>query len=181
MPRASGVCRSDENDPQPTSDERPLADRLQDMPADCPLLIRYPAIRPLLAGGPECNLHGPCGSVRSRQVYREDKIMRQRRLIIAGFATAAILAVPTTGGTQVIVSGNDEKVVWNDAGQAVFLPPGKDTVSFIDITERESPKILTSIVLENSIFGPPTNAAVSPKGEIAPVANSVTQTKDGEK
>jgi DNA-binding beta-propeller fold protein YncE len=107
--------------------------------------------------------------------------MRQRRLIIAGFATAAILAVPTTGGTQVIVSGNVEKVVWNDAGQAVFLPPGKDTVSFIDITERESPKILTSIVLENSIFGPPTNAAVSPNGEIALVANSVTQTKDGEK
>ena len=107
--------------------------------------------------------------------------MRQRHLIIAGFATAAILAVPTTGGTQVIVSGNDEKVVWNDAGQAVFLPPGKDTVSFIDITERESPKILTSIVLENSIFGPPTNVAVSPNGEIALVANSVTQTKDGEK
>src|SRR6516162_8440740 len=122
-----------------------------------------------------------CGSVRSHQVYREDKIMRQRHLIIAGFATAAILAVPTTGGTQVIVSGNDEKVVWNDAGQAVFLPPGKDTVSFIDITERESPKILTSIVLENSIFGPPTNVAVSPNGEIALVANSVTQTKDGEK
>ena len=107
--------------------------------------------------------------------------MRQRRLIFAVLATAAILAVPTTGGTQVIVSGNDEKVVWNDVGQAVFLPPGKDTISFIDITERESPKILTSIALENSIFGPPTNLAVSPNGEIALVANSVTQTKDGEK
>ena len=58
--------------------------------------------------------------------------MRQRRLIFAVLATAAILAVPTTGGTQVIVSGNDEKVVWNDVGQAVFLPPGKDTISFID-------------------------------------------------
>ena len=107
--------------------------------------------------------------------------MRQRHLIIAGFATAAILAVPTTGGTQVIVSGNDEKVVWNEAGQAVFLPPGKDTISFIDITERENPKILTSIALENSIFGPPTNLSVSPNGEIALAANSMTQIKDGEK
>ena len=33
----------------------------------------------------------------------------------------------------------------------------------------------------NSIVGPPPNAAISPNGEIALVANSVTQTKDGEK
>jgi len=107
--------------------------------------------------------------------------MRQRLLITAVSAAAAFLALPTVGSTQVIVSGNDEKVVWNEAGQAVFLPPGKDTISFIDITERESPKILTSIALENSIFGPPTNVAVSPNGELALVANSVTQTGDGEK
>ena len=70
---------------------------------------------------------------------------------------------------------------WNDAGQPVFLPPGKDTISFIDIRDRENPKVLTSIALENSIFGPPTNLAVSPNGEIALVANSMTQIKDGEK
>jgi len=54
------------------------------------------------------------------------------------------------------VSGNDEKVLWDDAGQPVQLPPGKDTISFIDIGNRENPKILTRIALENSIFGPPT-------------------------
>jgi DNA-binding beta-propeller fold protein YncE len=69
-------------------------------------------------------------------------------------------------------------VLWDDAGKAIFLPPGKDTISFIDIGNRESPKILTNIALENSIFGPPTNVAVS--GEIALVANSITQIKDGE-
>ena len=42
-------------------------------------------------------------------------------------------------------------------------------ISFIDIGNRENPKILTNIALENSIFGPPTNVAVS--GEIALVAN----------
>jgi DNA-binding beta-propeller fold protein YncE len=78
------------------------------------------------------------------------------------------------------VSGNDEKVLWDDAGKAIFLPPGKDTISFIDIGDRENPKILTSVALENSIFGPPTNVAVHPSGEIALVANSMTQTKDGE-
>jgi DNA-binding beta-propeller fold protein YncE len=107
--------------------------------------------------------------------------MQQRHLMIAVLASTAFLALSTTAGTQVIVSGNDEKVLWDDAGQAIFLPPGKDTISFIDITDRENPKILTSIGLENSIFGPPTNVAVTPNGEIALVANSVTQIKDGEK
>src|SRR5215216_2982007 len=108
--------------------------------------------------------------------------MQDRHLSIAALASAAfLLGLPTSAGTQVIVSGNDEKVLWDDAGKAVFLPPGKDTISFIDIGDRENPKILTSIALENSIFGPPTNLAISPNGEIALVANSVTQTKDGEK
>src|SRR6516165_1556808 len=107
--------------------------------------------------------------------------MQQRLLISAVFSAAAFLALSTSGSTQVIVAGNDEKVLWDDAGQPVFLPPGKDTISFIDITDRENPKILTSIALENSIFGPPVNLAITPNAELALVANSVTQTKDGEK
>jgi DNA-binding beta-propeller fold protein YncE len=98
-----------------------------------------------------------------------------------GLAVALLPALPMKVGAQILVSGNDEKVLWDDAGQIMQLPPGKDSISFIDITDRESPKIVTSIALENSIFGPPTNLAVSPSGDIALVANSVTQTKDGEK
>lgn len=106
--------------------------------------------------------------------------MNDRHLNIAVLASAVFLALPMTAGAQILVSGNDEKVLWDDAGKAIFLPPGKDTISFIDIGERENPKILTSVALENSIFGPPTNVAVHPSGEIALVANSMTQTKDGE-
>ncbi|MGA9516730.1 MAG: YncE family protein [Pseudolabrys sp.] len=106
--------------------------------------------------------------------------MKKRHLSIAVLASAIFLALPMTAGAQILVSGNDEKVLWDDAGKAIFLPPGKDTISFIDIGDRENPKILTSVALENSIFGPPTNVAVHPSGEIALVANSMTQTKDGE-
>lgn len=106
--------------------------------------------------------------------------MKKRHLSIAVLASAVFLALPMTAGAQILVSGNDEKVLWDDAGKAIFLPPGKDTISFIDIRDRENPKILTSVALENSIFGPPTNVAVHPSGEIALVANSMTQTKDGE-
>jgi DNA-binding beta-propeller fold protein YncE len=104
--------------------------------------------------------------------------MKKRHLSIAMLAGAVFLALPMIAGAQILVSGNDEKVLWDDAGKAIFLPPGKDTISFIDIGNRENPKIVTNIALENSIFGPPTNVAVS--GEIALVANSVTQIKDGE-
>ena len=104
--------------------------------------------------------------------------MQKRHSSIAMLAGAVFLALPMSAGAQILVSGNDEKVLWDDAGKAIFLPPGKDTISFIDIGNRENPKILTNIALENSIFGPPTNVAVS--GEIALVANSVTQIKDGD-
>lgn len=106
---------------------------------------------------------------------------RCRFLVAVGLAATVYCALPTNVRAQILVSGNDEKVLWDDAGQIVHLPPGKDTVSFIDIADRENPKIVTSVALENSIFGPPTNLAVSPSGDIALVANSVTQVKDGEK
>jgi hypothetical protein len=92
--------------------------------------------------------------------------MQQRHLTSAVLASAAFFALSTTAGSQVIVSGNDEKVLWDDVGQAVFSPPGKDTISFIDIGDRENPKILTSIALENSIFGP---------FEVSPVGVSLTE------
>ena len=119
--------------------------------------------------------------MRARRRYREGETMRQRHLGIAILVSTAFIALSTPAGTQVIVSGNDEKVLWDDAGQPVFLPPGKDTISFIDIADRENPKILTSIALENSILGPPVNLAITPNAELALVANSMTQTKDGEK
>jgi DNA-binding beta-propeller fold protein YncE len=95
-------------------------------------------------------------------------------------SAALIGLLPAVGGAQILVAGNDEKVWWDDSGKVLNQPPGNDTVSFIDIGDRENPKILASVQLENSIFGPPTNLAVHPSGDIALVANSVTQSKDGE-
>jgi hypothetical protein len=76
--------------------------------------------------------------------------MQRRNLTIAVLASAAFFALSIAAESQVIVSGNDEKALWDDAGQPVFSAPGKDTISFIDITDRENPKVLTSIALENS-------------------------------
>jgi DNA-binding beta-propeller fold protein YncE len=106
--------------------------------------------------------------------------MKKSHLNIAMLAGAVFLVLPITASAQILVSGNDEKILWDDAGKAIFMPPGKDTISFIDIRDRENPKILTNVALENSIFGPPTNLAIHPSAAIALVANSMAQIKDGE-
>src|SRR5215475_10977918 len=107
---------------------------------------------------------------RGHTPQQKEETMKKGHLSLAMLTGAVFLVLPITAGAQILVSGNDEKVLWDDAGKATFMPPGKDSISFIDIGNRENPKILTNVTLDNSIFGPPTNLAVS--GEIALVANS---------
>jgi DNA-binding beta-propeller fold protein YncE len=87
----------------------------------------------------------------------------------------------TAGGKQALmIIGNDEKVMWDDAGKLVLLPPGKDTVSVVDIgTDPLAPRIIANLPLMNSIFGPPTNLAITPDESLGLVANSVTEVQDG--
>ncbi len=80
---------------------------------------------------------------------------------------------------QLMIVGNDEKVTWDETGKAVFLAPGKDTVSIVDISNREAPRIVASLPLMNSIFGPPTNLQITPDGKLALVANSMSWVQDG--
>ena len=72
------------------------------------------------------------------------------------------------------------KVAWGDDGKLQLLPPGKDAVTIVDIgTDPANPKIVASLPLMNSIFGPPTNLAITPDGQLALVANSMDWAKDG--
>ena len=85
------------------------------------------------------------------------------------------------GKRELMIVGNDEKVSWDAAGKLVLMPPGKDTVLVIDIgTDPLAPSILASLPLMNSIFGPPTNLAITPDQSLAFVANSMDWAKDGD-
>jgi YVTN family beta-propeller protein len=53
-------------------------------------------------------------------------------------------------------------------------------VSVIDIRDRAKPRIVVNLSLENSVFGPPTNLAITPDGKLALVANSIDVVKDGD-
>ncbi len=93
---------------------------------------------------------------------------------------ATFVAFPDASHGQLMIVGNDEKITWDDAGKPVFLAPGKDTVSIVDIgTNPESPKIIANFPLMNSIFGPPTNLAITPDERLAIVANSMSWVQEG--
>src|SRR4030095_16685757 len=98
------------------------------------------------------------------------------RIAVAFVATFAACAVmgQTPGKRELMVGGNEEKVSINDAGVFVYGAPGKDTISIIDIgTDPLAPRIVVSLPLLNSIFGPPTNLAITPDQSLALVANSM--------
>ena len=86
----------------------------------------------------------------------------KRASIVWVLLVAAMVALPAAAAAQLMIIGNDEKIGWNDAGAVVFGPPGKDSVLVVDIATPESPRIVASLPLMNSIFGPPTNLAITP-------------------
>src|SRR5207244_12620840 len=91
----------------------------------------------------------------------------------------ALALAPLSAHAQIMIIGNDEKVTWDDAGKPLFLPPGKDTVSIVDISNREAPRIVASLPLMNSVFGPPTNLQITPDGKLGLVVNSMAWGQDG--
>src|SRR4029077_12253875 len=104
--------------------------------------------------------------------------------LVTGGAMAVVLsaligAASTSAPAQTLIVGNDEKPGWDENGKPITREPGHDTMSVIDISKPEAPRITATIPLINSIAGPPTNLAVSPSGDIALIANSLEPVTQG--
>ena len=99
--------------------------------------------------------------------------------LTAALLLVGALAFASGASAQLMLVGNDEKVGWDDAGKVVIRAPGKDTISIVDIANREAPRIVASLPLMNSVFGPPTNLQITPDGTLALVANSMDVVQDG--
>ena len=63
---------------------------------------------------------------------------------------------------QLMIVGNDQKPKFDD-GKVVMQPPGKDTLSIVDMSKPADLRIVATIPLDNTIVGPPTNLAITPK------------------
>jgi WD40 repeat protein len=79
-----------------------------------------------------------------------------------------------------MIVGIDEKASWDDDGKTILSPAGKDSVLIVDLANPESPKIVGTLPLKNSVVGPPVNVDIDPTGSVALVADSVDVTRDGE-
>jgi DNA-binding beta-propeller fold protein YncE len=79
-----------------------------------------------------------------------------------------------------MIVGIDEKVTWDDEGKTILALPGKDSVLIVDLADPESPKIVATLPLANSVVGPPVNLDIDPSGSVALVADSVDVVKDGD-
>src|SRR5689334_7799434 len=95
-------------------------------------------------------------------------------------ATALMLGPAPAVAAPFMIVGNDEKVLWDDAGKLVLSPPGKDSVVILDLADPMNPKIVANLPLKNSIVGPPVNLDIDPTGTVALVADSMNVIKDGE-
>lgn len=110
--------------------------------------------------------------------------MMTKRVSVRAVVAIALCACITGGAwadRQFLVTGLDEKVSFDASGKPVFLPPGRDLVSIIDIgTDPAAPHIVASLPLMNSVFGPPVNLQVTPDQSLAIVANAMRWVRDGE-
>jgi DNA-binding beta-propeller fold protein YncE len=102
-------------------------------------------------------------------------------VVVAGIVLAGCAAVsPSSGKPELMIVGNDEKQSWDENGKPVVGPPGKDSLSIIDIgTDPLAPKIIATLPLANTIFGPPVNLAITPDASLALVANSMNVVEEG--
>lgn len=95
-----------------------------------------------------------------------------------GLLGAAVLAAILVGGNavsayaQLAVSANDAKVKQVNGKTEVIKSPPPDTVSFIDL-RASPPKVLAELNVPNSVVGPPTNVAVSPKEDIVLISGAM--------
>jgi DNA-binding beta-propeller fold protein YncE len=100
-----------------------------------------------------------------------------------GFALATTMlcgaALTQACAKPFMIVGIDEKVTWDDEGKTVLAAPGKDSVLIVDLANPESPEIVATLPLENSVVGPPVNVDIDPTGSVALVANSVDVVKEG--
>ena len=93
----------------------------------------------------------------------------------------ALIALPRLASAELMIVGNDQKVSWDDAGKQVLSAPGGDSISIVDIgSDPTSPKVVANLELMNSIFGPPTNLAITPDEKLALATNAMNWVQEGD-
>jgi hypothetical protein len=100
-------------------------------------------------------------------VYRAVGLSLSAALLLCGSSLCNVAVAK-----PFMIVGLDEKILWDDDGKAILAPDGKDQVVIVDLANPESPKIVASLPLKNSVVGPPVNLDIDPTGTVALVSDS---------
>ena len=121
--------------------------------------------------------------MQESRIFWENAKMSARRVVGLSVATATLLGASLLGSAHAkpfMIVGLDEKLLWDDDGKPILAAPGKDQVLIVDVADPESPKIVASLPLKNSVVGPPVNVAIDPSGTVALAADSIDVLKEGD-
>ena len=55
-----------------------------------------------------------------------------------------LVLLPLVADAQLMIIGNDDKLTFDKTGKTIRRPPGKDSISIVDISSPEAPKIVAN-------------------------------------
>ncbi|OUS27570.1 hypothetical protein A9Q99_14085 [Gammaproteobacteria bacterium 45_16_T64] len=98
---------------------------------------------------------------------------------MAIFVLALLPGKETFATGQLMAIGIDNKFSYSEDTESYqWLEPGNDSVIFYDLEKPGTPELIGSVVVDNSIIGPPTNIAITPNQKLALIANAVATESD---
>src|ERR1700754_3801918 len=107
------------------------------------------------------------GDIREAMFIMFKSVNRVTSLSVGAALLLGASAVHTASAAPFMIVGNDEKVLWDGDGKVVLSAAGKDSVLIVDLANPESPKIVATLPLKNSVVGPPVNVDIDPTGSVA--------------
>ncbi len=96
-------------------------------------------------------------------------------------AALLLLAIPpalAADAPAFILVGLDGKTFFEAEGGRNG-PNGQDAVGILDVSDEARPRLVHTLPLDNSVYGPPTNLRITPDGRVGLVASSVLMRRDG--
>jgi hypothetical protein len=100
-----------------------------------------------------------------------------------GLLVALLIGAGSVARGELMVIASDEKISWDSQGAEIRTPDraSRDTVAVYDIgADPENPSLVGALPLQSSVYGPPTNLALSPDETLGFVTNPVRlETRDG--
>jgi len=94
-------------------------------------------------------------------------------------AITALFMIPVLAYGQLVISGNENKLVVGPAGVEVDWDARPDSVSVIDFAEFP-PRVQHISGISNSVYGPPSNIAITPDHRVALITSAVKLDREAE-